>query len=117
MPNSTFMPQMKNEATADLASGVKVRIYRNEPFKFMGDIHAWLAALNIGEIQAFHMNTDANGWVNFAIAYRESPKEPPIKGPDPVLVLYDTAMALKELTEVVDKMREKLFPEIPLSAA
>lgn len=107
MPNSTFMPQMKNEASADLASGVKVRIYRNEPFKFMGDIHNWLGALNIGEIQAFHMNTDANGWVNFAIAYRETPKVQ-VAVPDPIMVLFDTVMALKDLTDVVNGMTEKL---------
>lgn len=103
--NSTFMPQMKNEASADLESGVKVRIYRNEPFKFMADIHKWLADLKVGEVQAFHMNTDANGWVNFAIAYREASALPKF---DATMVLFDTVCALKDLTEVVGKLQDKL---------
>lgn len=109
MASNTFMPQYKNEVEVDLASGVKVRFYRQEPFKFLSEIHKFLDGLNIGEIQTCHMNTDSNGWCNFVIAYREAPKNPPMKGPDPIMVLYDTAMALKDLTDVVDKMQERLF--------
>ena len=114
--SSTFMPKMKNETEVDLESGVKVRIYRNEPFRFMGEIHKWLEGLKIGEIQAFHMNTDTNGWVNFAVAYKE-PRPLKPEGPDTALVLFDAVMALKDLTEVVNKLHEKLLPEPPVDAA
>jgi hypothetical protein len=107
---STFMPQVKNEADITLDSGVRVRFYRQEPFKFMNEIHKWMQDLKIGEIQAFHMNTDANGWVNLAIAYRE-PAPPKPEGPDPVMVLFDTVMALKDLTDVVNTMAEKLLAQ------
>jgi hypothetical protein len=106
--SSTFMPQFKNEAEVNLPSGIKVRFYRNEPFKFLNDIHKFLEGLNIGEIQVCQMNTDANGWCNFVIAYRE-PAPPKPEGPDPAMVLFDTVMALKDLTDVVNALGEKLL--------
>ena len=106
--SSTFMPQIKNEASVDLSSGVKVRFYRQEPFQFISNIHKFLEGLNIGKVEALQMNTDANGWCNFVIAYREvAPPKP--EGPDPVMILYDTVMALKDLTDVVNALGEKLL--------
>lgn len=115
--SSSFMPQIKNEAMVDLESGVKIRLYRQEPFKFMHEIHKWLEGLKIGKVEAFQMNTDANGWVNFAIAFREHKEVP--QGPDPVMVLFDTVMALKDLTDVVNRLEQRLGdssskPEVPI---
>jgi hypothetical protein len=64
--------------------------------------------LNIGEPLAFEMNTDANGWVNLAVAYREY-KEAPANAVDPVLVLFDIAALLKDTATIVEKLSDKLL--------
>jgi hypothetical protein len=109
MPANTMMPQASNETEVNLSSGIKVRFFRQEPFRFQADIHKFLEGLHIGEIQVCQMNTDANGWCNFVIAYREAPKTPLPPGPDHVMVLFDTVMALKDLTDVVSALGEKLL--------
>jgi hypothetical protein len=113
-----FMPEIKTEADFKLKSGVRVRFFRREPFKFMADIEKWMNDLNIGEPLAFEMNTDANGWVNLAVAYREY-KEPiisPDKVVDPIVVLYDTVSLLRDTVEEINKLSEsvKLLQPPPL---
>jgi hypothetical protein len=113
-----FMPEIKTEADFKLKSGVRVRFFRREPFKFMADIEKWMNDLNIGEPLAFEMNTDANGWVNLAVAYREY-KEPiisPDKVVDPIVVLYDTVSLLRDTVEEINKLAEsvKLLQPPPL---
>jgi len=107
-PSSTFMPAMVKEAQVDLKSGVKIRIYRQEPFKFMGEIHKWLEGLNIGSVESVFMDSDANGWLNFVVAYREY-REPAVsreKLPDPIVVLYDTVALLKDTVETINQLTD-----------
>jgi hypothetical protein len=103
---SNFMPVIPMESDFKLKSGVKVRMLRREPFKFFGEIEKWCADLNVGEILAFQMNTDPNGWTNLAICYREY-KEPviaPDKMVDPIIVLYDTVALLRDTVEEINKL-------------
>lgn len=110
---NTFMPQTKNEADVTLDSGLRIRIFRQEPFRFMSEIHKWLQDLKIGEVQATHMNTDVNGWINFVIAYREEPKTKVPEGPDPVMVLYDAVMALKDISDILERVTNRqLAPSV-----
>jgi hypothetical protein len=108
---SNFMPEIKQEADFKLKSGVRVRFFRREPFKFMGDIEKWMNDLNIGEPLAFEMNTDANGWVNLAVAYREY-KPVPDNVPDANLLMFDIASLLKDVAELLSDRRTIADPRV-----
>lgn len=98
---SNFMTEIKQESDFKLESGVRVRLYREEPFKFFSKIEGWMKSLNIGEPLAFQMNTDTNGWINFAVAYREY--KAPITTPiDPNLVMLDIVSVLKDVVDALD---------------
>jgi hypothetical protein len=104
---SQFMSPIPMEADFKLKSGVKVRMLRREPFKFFGEIEKWCADLNVGEILAFQMNTDPNGWTNLAICYREYKPEPE-NVPDANLVMFDIAALLKDTAELLHQMKTSL---------
>jgi len=107
MPSPTqAISDVPKEVKVDLRGGVKVRLYRNEPFRFYAEIHKWLDALNIGSIQALHMSTDANGWINYTIAYTEAKDGAPAY--DAVLVQFDTAALLKDVAESVERIAKLL---------
>ena len=109
---------VSKEAAADLPNGIKIRIYRNDPFRAMGEIVKWLNGLKIGELYTCNMTLDANGWLNFMVAFREPKMElvPEDKKVDPVVVLYDTVGLLADTVEeisklggVVKEMQQKAF--------
>jgi hypothetical protein len=96
------------EATFQTSGGIKIRLYRNDPMRFMSEITKFLEGLAIGEIFNVHLSTDANGWMNFVIVYRESSPSSPKA--DPVLMIYDTLSLLKEVSESVSTL-SRLFQD------